>query len=83
MVQVGGTTVGAGILAIPAETQPAGFVASSATVLVCWMYMVSLLNHLKEVFLQEYLTTIMRCYLLWHADARAEKCFSAFSRLFG
>lgn len=35
-----GTTVGAGILALPAETQPSGFVASSVAIVVCWAYMV-------------------------------------------
>ncbi|XP_058080003.1 uncharacterized protein LOC131228173 isoform X1 [Magnolia sinica] len=37
---VAGTTVGAGILAIPAVTQEAGFLASSITCILCWMYMV-------------------------------------------
>ncbi|KAL2636264.1 hypothetical protein R1flu_007743 [Riccia fluitans] len=37
---VAGTTIGAGILAIPAVTQDAGFLASSATVVTCWLYMV-------------------------------------------
>ncbi|GLJ13804.1 hypothetical protein SUGI_0220310 [Cryptomeria japonica] len=37
---VAGTTVGAGILAIPAVTQEAGFLASAATCLLCWLYMV-------------------------------------------
>ncbi|KAH9314068.1 hypothetical protein KI387_022695, partial [Taxus chinensis] len=37
---VAGTTVGAGILAIPAVTQEAGFLASAVTCLVCWLYMV-------------------------------------------
>ncbi|CAM6098858.1 unnamed protein product [Calypogeia fissa] len=37
---VAGTTVGAGILAIPAATQDAGFVASAATCVACWAYMV-------------------------------------------
>ncbi|XP_058080004.1 uncharacterized protein LOC131228173 isoform X2 [Magnolia sinica] len=39
---VAGTTVGAGILAIPAVTQEAGFLASSITCILCWMYMVSM-----------------------------------------
>ncbi|KAJ3697558.1 hypothetical protein LUZ61_001263 [Rhynchospora tenuis] len=37
---VAGTTVGAGILAIPAVTQDAGFLASAVTCIVCWIYMV-------------------------------------------
>ncbi|KAF3326217.1 Tyrosine-specific transport protein [Carex littledalei] len=37
---VAGTTVGAGILAIPAVTQDAGFLASAVTCTLCWMYMV-------------------------------------------
>ncbi|MQL96317.1 hypothetical protein Taro_028991 [Colocasia esculenta] len=37
---VAGTTVGAGILAIPAVTQEAGFLASAITCILCWIYMV-------------------------------------------
>ncbi|VAH26869.1 unnamed protein product [Triticum turgidum subsp. durum] len=37
---VAGTTVGAGILAIPAVTQEAGFLASAVTCVFCWTYMV-------------------------------------------
>ncbi|CAN6226452.1 unnamed protein product [Urochloa humidicola] len=37
---VAGTTVGAGILAIPAVTQEAGFLASAVTCISCWLYMV-------------------------------------------
>ncbi|OVA13833.1 Tryptophan/tyrosine permease [Macleaya cordata] len=37
---VAGTTVGAGILAIPAVTQEAGFLASAITCVFCWIYMV-------------------------------------------
>ncbi|XP_042394488.1 tyrosine-specific transport protein-like isoform X2 [Zingiber officinale] len=37
---VTGTTVGAGILAIPAVTQEAGFLASAITCIACWLYMV-------------------------------------------
>ncbi|KAG9454792.1 hypothetical protein H6P81_007696 [Aristolochia fimbriata] len=37
---VAGTTVGAGILAIPAVTQESGFLASAITCVVCWFYMV-------------------------------------------
>ncbi|CAL5085281.1 unnamed protein product [Urochloa decumbens] len=37
---VAGTTVGAGILAIPAVTQEAGFLASAVTCIFCWLYMV-------------------------------------------
>ncbi|URE26801.1 Tryptophan/tyrosine permease family [Musa troglodytarum] len=39
---VAGTTVGAGILAIPAVTQEAGFLASAITCILCWIYMVSM-----------------------------------------
>ncbi|XP_031473830.1 uncharacterized protein LOC116246216 isoform X4 [Nymphaea colorata] len=39
---VAGTTVGAGILAIPAVTQESGFLASSMTCVFCWLYMVSM-----------------------------------------
>ncbi|KAL4364520.1 Tyrosine-specific transport protein [Arachis hypogaea] len=38
---VAGTTVGAGILAIPAVTQESGFLASAVTCIVCWIFMVS------------------------------------------
>ncbi|KAK1439497.1 hypothetical protein QVD17_05316 [Tagetes erecta] len=37
---VAGTTVGAGILAIPAVTQEAGFLAAAVTCILCWIYMV-------------------------------------------
>ncbi|XP_071726364.1 uncharacterized protein [Rutidosis leptorrhynchoides] len=37
---VAGTTVGAGILAIPAVTQEAGFLAAAITCILCWIYMV-------------------------------------------
>ncbi|XP_050237776.1 uncharacterized protein LOC126687302 [Mercurialis annua] len=38
---VAGTTVGAGILAIPAVTQDSGFLASAVACVFCWMYMVA------------------------------------------
>ncbi|CAL1403451.1 unnamed protein product [Linum trigynum] len=38
---VAGTTVGAGILAIPAVTQDSGFLASAAACIVCWIFMVT------------------------------------------
>ncbi|XP_020275225.1 uncharacterized protein LOC109849764 [Asparagus officinalis] len=37
---VAGTTVGAGILAIPAVTDEAGFLASAIVCILCWIYMV-------------------------------------------
>jgi hypothetical protein len=37
---VAGTTVGAGILALPAETRSAGCLASTVAIVVCWAYMV-------------------------------------------
>ncbi|KAG8388904.1 hypothetical protein BUALT_Bualt02G0173800 [Buddleja alternifolia] len=37
---VAGTTIGAGILAIPAVTQEAGFLASAVTCILCWIFMV-------------------------------------------
>eukprot|EP00884_Botryococcus_braunii_P002200 jgi/Botrbrau1/11981/Bobra.0115s0017.1 len=37
---VAGTTVGAGILALPSTTQASGFVASSTALLGCWLYSV-------------------------------------------
>lgn len=37
---VAGTTVGAGILAIPAVTQESGFLASTVTCILCWAFMV-------------------------------------------
>ncbi|XP_076882578.1 uncharacterized protein LOC143531077 [Bidens hawaiensis] len=37
---VAGTTVGAGILAIPAVTQEAGFLAAALTCILSWIYMV-------------------------------------------
>ena len=33
--------VGAGILAIPAVTQEAGFLASAVAVILCWIFMVT------------------------------------------
>ncbi|WCJ20570.1 Tryptophan/tyrosine permease [Euphorbia peplus] len=38
---VAGTTVGAGILAIPAVTQESGFLASALACILCWLYMVA------------------------------------------
>ncbi|KAL3752219.1 hypothetical protein ACJRO7_012951 [Eucalyptus globulus] len=38
---VTGTTVGAGILAIPAVTQNSGFIASAVTCIFCWIFMVA------------------------------------------
>ena len=38
---VAGTTIGAGILALPAKTFPAGFGPSALTLLGCWVYMSS------------------------------------------
>ncbi|KAB2615287.1 hypothetical protein D8674_021875 [Pyrus ussuriensis x Pyrus communis] len=38
---VAGTTVGAGILAIPAVTLESGFLASALTCILCWLYMVA------------------------------------------
>ncbi|GMG99966.1 hypothetical protein Nepgr_001806 [Nepenthes gracilis] len=37
---VAGTTVGAGILAIPAVTKEAGFLASAVACIICWIFMV-------------------------------------------
>ncbi|OAY57905.1 tyrosine-specific transport protein [Manihot esculenta] len=37
---VAGTTVGAGILAIPAVTEESGFLASAVACIVCWIFMV-------------------------------------------
>ncbi|XP_073273468.1 uncharacterized protein [Primulina huaijiensis] len=37
---VAGTTVGAGILAIPAVTRDSGFLASAVTCILCWIFMV-------------------------------------------
>jgi tyrosine-specific transport protein len=37
---VAGTTIGAGVLAVPAATAAAGFLPSSAAMLVAWFYMV-------------------------------------------
>ncbi|XVF69466.1 hypothetical protein PTKIN_Ptkin11bG0084500 [Pterospermum kingtungense] len=37
---VAGTTVGAGILAIPAVTQESGFLASAVACIFCWIFMV-------------------------------------------
>ena len=39
IVLVAGTTVGAGILALPAVTQAAGFVPSTVALTGAWMYM--------------------------------------------
>lgn len=38
---VAGTTVGAGMLALPAVCQRSGFVPSTCTLAVCWLYMVA------------------------------------------
>ncbi|XP_024530937.1 uncharacterized protein LOC9646664 [Selaginella moellendorffii] len=38
---VAGTTIGAGVLAIPAVTEESGFAASSLTCSICWLYMVA------------------------------------------
>ncbi|XP_021772244.1 uncharacterized protein LOC110736350 [Chenopodium quinoa] len=38
---VAGTTIGAGILAIPAVTQESGFLASAVACIGCWVYMVA------------------------------------------
>ncbi|CEM06813.1 unnamed protein product [Vitrella brassicaformis CCMP3155] len=38
---VAGTTVGAGILALPAVTLPSGVIPSSLTLILCWVYMVA------------------------------------------
>ncbi|KAG4129858.1 hypothetical protein ERO13_D09G106200v2 [Gossypium hirsutum] len=38
---VAGTTVGAGILAIPAVTQDSGFLASTVACILCWVFMVA------------------------------------------
>ncbi|KAK5803712.1 hypothetical protein PVK06_031361 [Gossypium arboreum] len=38
---VAGTTVGAGILAIPAVTQDSGFLASAVACILCWFFMVA------------------------------------------
>ncbi|CAN0905097.1 Tyrosine-specific transport system [Linum grandiflorum] len=38
---VAGTTVGAGILAIPAVTQESGFLASAFACIICWIFMVA------------------------------------------
>ncbi|TYH53872.1 hypothetical protein E1A91_D09G125300v1 [Gossypium mustelinum] len=38
---VAGTTVGAGILAIPAVTQDSGFLASAVACILCWVFMVA------------------------------------------
>ena len=38
---VAGTTIGAGILALPAKTFDAGFVPSAVVLLLCWVYMAS------------------------------------------
>ena len=37
---IAGTAIGAGILAAPAATAPAGFLPSSAALFVVWWYMV-------------------------------------------
>lgn len=42
---IAGTTVGAGILAIPSVTQDSGFLASSVACIACWLYMVRHLQH--------------------------------------
>lgn len=38
---VAGTTIGAGILAIPAVTQESGFLASAVICILCWIFMVT------------------------------------------
>ncbi|XP_074289994.1 uncharacterized protein LOC141616763 isoform X1 [Silene latifolia] len=46
---VAGTTVGAGILAIPAVTQESGFLASTMACIGCWAYMVVTGLYIAEV----------------------------------
>jgi len=53
VVLVAGTTVGAGILALPAVTQPVGFVPSSAGLLLAWLYMASTGLLIAEVALSD------------------------------
>ena len=45
---IAGTTVGAGILAIPSVTQESGFLASSVACIGCWLYMVRPLQRWNE-----------------------------------
>jgi len=49
IVLVAGTTVGAGILALPAVTQPAGFVPSTVALTGAWMYMATTGLFIAEV----------------------------------
>lgn len=53
VILVAGTTVGAGILALPAVTQPVGFVPSTAALLVAWVYMATTGLLIAEVALAE------------------------------
>lgn len=53
VVLVAGTTIGAGVLALPAVTQPVGFVPSSAALALAWVYMATTGLLLAEVALAE------------------------------
>ncbi|GAB5370193.1 hypothetical protein AAMO2058_001471600 [Amorphochlora amoebiformis] len=52
---VAGTTVGAGVLALPAVTLPSGFLPSTLVLSLCWMYMISS----GLLFAETYLNALM------------------------
>ncbi|CAE8626824.1 unnamed protein product [Polarella glacialis] len=53
IVLVAGTTVGAGILALPAVTQKVGFLPSSGALFLCWLYMATTGLLIAEVALAD------------------------------
>lgn len=57
IVLVAGTTVGAGILALPAVTQPAGFIPSTLALTGAWMYMATTGLFIAEVACKTMATT--------------------------
>eukprot|EP00435_Cladocopium_sp_Y103_P024509 s748_g6.t1 len=57
IVLVAGTTVGAGILALPAVTQPAGFIPSTVALTGAWMYMATTGLFIAEVACKTMATT--------------------------
>jgi len=54
-----GTAIGAGMLALPAETAPAGFLPSEASLLACWVF--------------TYATSIVTLEACWTVDAQRDR----------
>lgn len=69
-VLVAGTTVGAGILALPAVTQPVGFAPSSVGLLIAWLYMAATGLLIAEVALADMASSGKRATSLQSMAAR-------------